>query len=238
MKDIKVFIGIQARSDSKRLPGKVHMTVGGMTLIDNVLNSCRRAANYIDRFYDKFHAKCSIALLVPKGDEIVRRYGTQVKVYEGDHDDVLSRYVQAAEAENADFIVRITADCVDIEQHCISRHIKAALIQNRDYTSNVHYRTYPEGYDTEVLSRRLLQWLGDNAKEPGDREHVTSMIAVGKPFPFLEKGRPSKCHVLQNKDYSAVKTSIDTQEELDVANHWRREIEEKLMRAKRDGVVT
>lgn len=234
-----IFIGIQARTDSKRLPKKVHMKVGGITLINNVLNSCRRAANYIDRQFMKLGGKCSLALLVPEGDEIARLYGSQVKVYEGPKDDVLKRYRAASEQENADYIVRITADCVDIEQHCISRHIKAALIQKRDYTSNVHYRTYPEGYDTEVLSRRLLEWLDDNAIEQSDREHVTTLIGLGKPFPFKEtNGTPSKCHVLQNKDFSEIKTSIDTQEDLDVSNHWRDGYLRKLKLARRDGIVT
>lgn len=238
MKDTKVFIGIQARSASHRLPNKVHMKVGGITILNNVLTACKRAADYIDRQYTKFHAKCSIGLLIPKEDHIANIYGSAVTIYQGDPEDVLSRYVQAAAAENADFIVRITADCVDIEQHCISRHIKSALIHKRDYTANTHYRTYPEGYDTEILSRRLLGWLDENAKTAYDREHVTTLIGVGKTFPFQDSnGKPNKCHVLQNKDYSEIKTSIDTQEDLDVANLWREGYLKKLKSAKADGSV-
>lgn len=213
-----VLIAIQARSDSKRLPAKAHLPIGGKPLLQWVIDSCNQAVRYLTQGAKGIDAHLHVAVLTPHGDSIVSIYGNQVEVIEGDHDDVLSRFVQAAEAKDADYVVRITADCLRIPAHLIAKHVRTALSKDRDYVTNVHYRTFKEGWDCEVLSRRLLQWLNVNAVKPHDREHVTTFIAPDCAFPFQDRdGKPNICHVLNTEDESELKTSIDTKEEYETA---------------------
>jgi spore coat polysaccharide biosynthesis protein SpsF (cytidylyltransferase family) len=165
------------------------------------------------RQFSNFQALTKMWLLVPSGDEIKEKYQKQIMVYEGDADDVLSRYVDVARMEKADYIVRITADCLHIPSFMISRAIKAAVKRETDYVTNVVFRTSMEGFDVEVISKRLLDYLDENAKGE-DREHVTTLIRNNlDKFPFTKKDRPSICHIIDAFDLSWVKTSIDTEEE-------------------------
>lgn len=213
-----VLIGIQARSTSNRLPQKVHLQIGGKPLLQWVIDSCQIASRFIQSEGQKLDANVTVALLIPKGDCIGEIYKGQLPIVEGDEHDVLSRYVSAAKQFGAEHIVRVTGDCLFIPPHHITKHVKAALIKGRDYTTNIHFRSHKEGWDCEVMTRRLLDWLDENAKEPSEREHVTTKIANGKPFPFQYlDGKPSICHLMNHYDESEIKTSIDTKEEFEAA---------------------
>lgn len=212
----QVIIGIQARSDSHRLPNKAHLQIGGKPMLQWIIDTVNHAIRYLGQSSRDLEAQFSAALLVPKDDPIVSIYKSQITVIEGDHDDVLSRFVQAG--GDKDYTVRITADCLKIPAHIIAKHVRSALIKERDYTTNIHYRTFKEGWDCEVLSKRLLHWLDQNAVSPFDREHVTTKIAANNPFPFCDTdGKKSICHIINSDDESDIKTSIDTREEYEAA---------------------
>lgn len=234
----KVLICVQARSTSERLPNKALKMMAGKPAILYVLDPCQYVSVYMRRDCEKLGAEIQVCLAVPKGDPLVANFSGMVDVVEGDEKDVLSRFVQAADQFDAEYIVRVTGDCVRIQTHIISRHIKAALIKDRDYVTNTWYRTYQEGWDCEVISRRLLDWLDKNATNPKDREHVTSLIGPTRVFPFADSdGKKNVCHILNPDDESEktcphcqkafqVKTSVDTDAEFDAA-------EQAILRAKR-----
>ena len=209
----KVCIGIQARSTSTRFPGKVHELIDGRSVLDHVIDVCSKAAGYLNRYTYNNAAIVKLSLLVPQGDEIADLYRKRVNVIEGDEHDVLSRYQKMAESHDADFIVRITADCPRIPEFIISKHIMVALKNRYDYFSNVHegMRTAPDGWDCEVMSRKALEWLSSNAKEKYDREHVTPMLR-NNPQPWMSRGIN-----LGHNDRHAVKLSIDTREDFEAA---------------------
>lgn len=231
-----VLIGIQCRSTSNRLPQKAHLPLGGKPIVQWVIDACQLSAKFLQGDNHNLNAKITVALLVPKGDTIVDIYKKQLPVIEGDECDVLSRYAQAAKQFESHIIARITADCAFLPAHHVTKHVKAAILKDRDLTTNVHYRTNKEGWDCEVLSRRLLDWLDVNATEKEDREHVTTKIAPGKPFPFkFADGKPSICHILNYYDESHIKTSIDTKEEYEAACRIVDSYESKRREAKRNG---
>jgi spore coat polysaccharide biosynthesis protein SpsF len=169
----------------------------------------------------------------------MKKYRDQCLIIEGDELDVLARYVKASNQIKPAYIVRLTADCVFMPPHLISKHIKAAVLKNRDYTTNTWIRTWMEGFDVEVLSQRLLEWLDENAKGE-DREHVTSLIKSQgyDKFPFADPFElPNVCHILNDIDMSFFKTSIDTEEDLKKAVDLFDRIKVKRCEAKRNGVV-
>jgi spore coat polysaccharide biosynthesis protein SpsF (cytidylyltransferase family) len=229
-----VILGIQARSTSTRLPNKVNMQVGGKPILQHVLDACQIAARFLRT--GNLGVVVNVVLLVPKGDSIATHYRSRVPVYEGDEHDVLSRYVAVTREMKADIVVRITADCLFIPPHHIAKHVKAALIKGRDYTTNTHHRTHKEGWDCEVLSGRLVEWLNENATTSYDREHVTTLIGKGKPFPFIfDDGKPSVCHVINFCDESEAKTSIDTLEEFEHAEKLFQRYQVARLEAKKNG---
>lgn len=205
-------LGIQARSNSKRLRNKVTKQLGDVSIIHRIIYQCLRVAGWFGSSRDiKLHP----VLLIPKGDPIKEHAIHKITVFEGEEEDVLSRYKDAADFFKSDYIVRITGDCAWISAQMISKVIRDAVRKDADYTSNILVRTFMEGLDTEVLSYPMLDWLDKMAKDPADREHVTTYLIKAIEEKIIP---PFVIHtVLNSYDLSDIKTSIDTQEEYDEA---------------------
>ena len=208
----KVLIGIQARSTSERFPNKHHEFIDGKMIINHVIQKCTAAMYYANSNFRKLGVECKTALLTPYDDPLGYGVGKQVPVVYGPEDDVLTRYVMAANEYEADFIVRITGDCPIIPSHIISRHILIAVKHQYDYASNVFeaVRTAPDGYDCEIMSRRMLDWLDTEAKTPEMREHVT-LLARSPHAPKWAK----MCAMVGYLDVSHIKISVDTKADLE-----------------------
>lgn len=207
-----VCIGIQARSTSTRFPGKINELICGDAMLKHVVGLVDKSAFYLNRHSHKTGLRVSHAVLVPTGDPIKRDYATRTMVIEGEEHDVLSRYVKMADVLGATHIVRITADCPLLPDALVTAHIKKAIANDYDYLSNVDpkFRTFPDGYDVEVISRRALDWANEHAKEPEDREHVTTICRTGR---FEEQFRVG--HVVARADQSHVKWSVDSMDDLE-----------------------
>ncbi len=137
-KDTRVSIGIQARSTSTRMPGKISRPIGSRTVLERVIDAAESCASYVNRYSFSNRIHCGVFILVPKGDPVLEHlHSHRDKVIEGDEDDVLSRYMAMAEDTNADFIVRITADCPVIPHFVIFKGVNVAVKNGLDYVSNV-----------------------------------------------------------------------------------------------------
>lgn len=206
-----VVIGVQARTTSKRFPGKVLETIDGKPVIKHVLDACERAAKYMNTHSQKSRLLVSVALVVPAGDQLVELYRRKITLIEGPEDDVLTRYAMLAEKTDADYIVRVTGDCPLIPPYLITKHIKTAVVNGYDYVSNVDEvaRTAADGTDCEVVSRALLKYVHENANDAKDREHVTLMIRRDPP------AWARIAHIIGYLNLSGLKLSIDTPEDLE-----------------------
>jgi spore coat polysaccharide biosynthesis protein SpsF len=167
---------VQARMNSSRLPGKVLADLGGQTMLARVVRRVRRAS-LVDRVV--------IATTLEPEDDPIRRECDRLAVacFRGSAPDVLDRYQQAATAERAEVIVRITADCPLIDPGESDRVVRAFLDCQPDYASNVLRRTYPRGLDTEVMSAATLAHAWLEARQSHERVHVTPYI-YGHPETF------------------------------------------------------
>lgn len=206
-----VLIGIQARSSSTRLPRKAFELIGEKMMLDHVVDTCKSVARHLETVDKKRFGTCSVAILTPEGDDIIKEFTGRCQVLEGPLDDVLTRYMDAANIFGADIIVRVTGDCPLIPDTTLTRHIKIAEYNDYDYCSNVDeaFRTSLDGHDCEVLSIRMLRHLHQHAKTPYDREHVTPMARRDTP-PWAKIG----C-VIHTPDLSGTKLSVDTPEDLE-----------------------
>ena len=137
---------IQARMGSKRLPGKVMMRVDkqnpSIFYTLNQLKFCKKINEIV------------VATSTNKEDDMLVDYleKNKINIFRGKFDDVLDRYYQCAKEKHYDNIVRITADCPLIDPVIVDSVIDKFEKSKVDYTSNVHPRTFPDGYDVEVFS--------------------------------------------------------------------------------------
>lgn len=219
----RVLIGIQARSTSERLPRKAHLLIGEKRMLDHVIDGCWKAAKYLNRYSSHMGVQVEVAVLTPKGDEIATEFHGRCDIIEGPEDDVLTRYVSAADKYKSHYIVRVTGDCPLIPPYLITKHVKVAVVNGYDYLSNVEesIRLAADGTDCEVLSRRLLNHLDQSAISHLDREHVTTLARRERP----EWARMGA--ITSFFDNSGIKLSVDTPEDLERVRDEYKRVSEK-----------
>lgn len=207
-----ILIGIQARSNSTRLPQKVMKKIDDKPIIDHVVRACRKAAKYINEFSDRHNMTVDIAVLIPEGDELSEYLMGRVPVVKGPEDDLINRYKNAIERYDPDFIVRVTADCPMIPPFLISKAINVAVRGKYDFVTSAHpsFRTFFDGADIEVCSKRLFDWVDENA-EGDEREHVFSRLSRDAPKEF------SFAHIFNYIDLSSLKLSVDTEKDYELS---------------------
>ncbi len=157
---------VQARRGSSRLPGKILQRLNGKTVLEHVLERLHKVKN----------ADMVVVATTtqPADDEVAtlaQRCGATV--FRGDEHDVLSRYLGAARAVDADVILRVTSDCPLIDPELCEAVIAARGNSDADYTSNNMPRLFPHGLDCEAFTRTALEMAARDATSPYDREHVT-----------------------------------------------------------------
>lgn len=167
---MRVVVVIQARMGSSRLPGKVLMTLFDQPVIQWVYERASRIPGVHDVVVATTAAATDDALA-----GWCERHG--MPVFRGSEHDVLDRYVRCAREHDADAVVRITADCPLLDPAESGRVVDAFLSAPLcDYASNTQPRTFPDGLDTEVISRNALEISGREAEDAYDREHVTPFV--------------------------------------------------------------
>jgi spore coat polysaccharide biosynthesis protein SpsF (cytidylyltransferase family) len=221
-------IGIQARSGSKRLPGKSLEYIEDLSMIDWCLAASKMSAGFINYKKDTLGLQISVCLLIPNEDPIKESMIGQSFIIEGPEDNVLERYRLATKQLNPDYIVRLTGDCPLLPPTLITKHILSAVQKELDYCSNTfdEMRSMPDGYDVEVISRRLMEWLFTAAQTREEKEHVT-ILAKSAPPPWAKYGV-----IIGHNDFSNIKFSVDTKEELEFVRANKASISQKIERAK------
>lgn len=187
---------------STRLPGKVLMDVAGRPMIRRVLERASRVQGVDD-----------IVVATPDLAEddglsdLVHDLGH--RVVRGPAEDVLERYLLAADATGADVVVRLTSDCPLLSPSVSSQVVERFRTGGVHYCSNTIERTWPRGFDTEVVDARALRIAGREATAPSDREHVT-------PFVWRQPDRFRLSSVSTLPNRSDLRWTVDTADDLEL----------------------
>jgi len=197
---------VQARMTSTRLPGKVLADICGKPALRRMLERVLRAKRL-----DAVAVATTVNATDDPVEKLCRDLG--VSVFRGDEPDVLGRYCGAAGQFGADVIVRLTADCPMIEPTVIDEAVELFQKGAWDYVSNTLIRTYPIGLDVEVFSRAALERAAREADHPDLREHVT--LYINGKRPHLPHGQFSLCQVTFDADFSHIRWTVDTAEDLE-----------------------
>jgi spore coat polysaccharide biosynthesis protein SpsF len=197
---------IQARMTSSRLPGKVLADISGKPSLQRMIERIRPAHGL-----DEITVATTALPTDDPVDALCRQMG--IRCFRGDEQDVLGRYIAAAAAFSADIVVRLTADCPMHDPEVIEAALRRFAEGGYDHVSNAVRRTYPDGLDVEVMSRGALERAGREANHPFLREHVTTYIRCSRPE--LGCGQFSLGHILNETDQSAMRWTVDRQEDLD-----------------------
>lgn len=193
---------VQARMSSTRLPGKVLLPLGGQPLIGFMLHRVRRATT-VDEIVLATSTDASDDALA----DAVSAMG--VAVHRGSLDDVLARFVGAAQGREADVLVRLTGDCPLIDPALIDRAVLHLRQHRLDYVNNCEPAAYPDGLDVEVFTRQALLRTQAEAALASEREHVTPYMR--SPQAGMRRG-----HLRGPLDLSALRWTVDHADDLAV----------------------
>jgi spore coat polysaccharide biosynthesis protein SpsF (cytidylyltransferase family) len=160
---------LQARMSSSRFPGKVLKPLLEQPMLLRQIERVRRCA-LIDDLVVATSAEASDQPLA----DACAAHG--VKIARGSLDDVLDRFITAAQPFAPEAVVRLTGDCPLADPAVIDAVVARYRTGAFDYVSNVEPATYPDGLDVEVVRMSALERAHRDARLPSEREHVTPYV--------------------------------------------------------------
>lgn len=200
----RIVILLQARTDSKRLPGKALLPIAGYPMVQL---AAMRAQNT--------GGKLVIVTTSRDTDDNLSSvcHHNGLDVYRGEHQDVRARFVSATSAcSGEDIIVRLTADNVLPDGKFIDRMCADFLRSGLTIWGARNYWGLPYGLSAEVLRVQTLRdSIAYGSTEP-DREHVTKAIwartkaTTRVNYPGWGRDATAlSCSVDSREDYSRVR---------------------------------
>jgi glutamate-1-semialdehyde 2,1-aminomutase len=164
--NVHTLVILQARMSSRRLPGKVLLTLNDKPMIYWQIKRILRA---------KSITKLVVAISEHPSDDILANYLDEIaqEYIRGPLDNVLERFIQANKLYNPQSIVRITGDCPFVMPEIIDSIVNLFNETKYDYVSNVVDLTFPDGLDVEVFKANILEKLMNYPLTCAEKEHVT-----------------------------------------------------------------
>jgi spore coat polysaccharide biosynthesis protein SpsF len=160
---MKTVVLIAVRMKSKRLPKKAMVEIEGKPLIEHLIERLKTAKT-----------PQSVILCTSTSSEdgvlvsIAKKTDTQW--FRGSPDDVLERFIQAAEVEGADIVVRATGDNPLTDPVYLDRAVAHHINTGAEYT---YVDGLPKGTECEVMSLVALKKCWETAHNPGLSEYMT-----------------------------------------------------------------
>jgi spore coat polysaccharide biosynthesis protein SpsF len=235
-RETKILMGIQARSHSTRLPGKIYETL----LDRSILEWTYRAAMTASEHLTNFKIDSEVYILGPQKDvqlkEFCEKKLLKLKQPKCAENDLIERYSIAANDLGATHIVRVTADCPLIDPGVIA-DISKGLHEGLDYISNTIHRTFLEGLDCQGVSYNALIWVDANQKTRREHPFIDLDFNLKVREDFETAG--FRLEELRNPQFSFLQKamSVDTAEDLNRVRRYiddlkKREIQSMAREAK------
>lgn len=209
---MKVLLGIQCRTASKRFPGKIYQEICGKSLLRWIFDTAKACAD----------ENTDVKFLGPEVDEKLKDYCNQHQFPliqpKCNENDLVARYEIASQGYT--HLVRLTADCwrhdINIIKQCLEN------LKSAHYTSNTILRTFPEGFDVQGCSVEAFKWIKKNTT---NREHPFWDFDMNKSIQDNFTIDHKLTHILNKSHSYLVKFhSIDTKEDYEF---WKSELERK-----------
>lgn len=208
---MKTGIIIQARTGSTRLPKKM------------LLPFCENE-NLLDIAIAKAKSTGYPVVLATSNnqeDKQLKKIADQNKIlfFAGDENNVLKRFIDAAEAFNLDVIIRYCADNPFIQADYIAQLIKEYEKAPHSYISFFTDNDLPSikthyGFFTELVELKALRSVYQKTSENIFLEHVTNYIYTHPEIFKIKKVRfPFK------EPVNKIRLTIDTEKDFEVAAH-------------------
>jgi len=198
----RVIAIIQARMQSKRLPGKAMMDLAGRPLMAHVIERTKRIEG-VDL----------VVMATCIGEEnaplIWLAQSMGVEVFVGSVENVLERYFLAAREFGGEYILRVTGDNPFTDPEYASMALEISIESHADLCA---LNGLPLGTAVEVIRREALEQAHEKSDKPYHREHVTPYIKE-----HTELFRIERPQVHLKNPFEKLRLTVDTPEDYELA---------------------
>ncbi|MDP6478399.1 MAG: NTP transferase domain-containing protein, partial [Nitrospinaceae bacterium] len=223
---MKYGVIIAARMGSRRLPGKALLTLKGLPMIVFLIRRLlgTKLADGI------FLATTNLA-----EDDILAAVVSAegIKVFRGKRDDLVQRYVDAAEKFGIEYVVRVTGDCPFVNAESLDYCLKKCE-EWGDFDLASTKGEFPVGIDFEIYNHLQMRKLCRNKTlSLKDREHLTLYFHRNRNRFNVKKIVPKKRWIHRESTFT-VDTPDDYMRAEELAEHLLRDdfsIEELIVLA-------
>lgn len=187
---------IQARQNSKRLPGKVLLDLGGIPLLSNVVNDLPK--------------QDLVVVTGPRSrNQAIASYcaSNSIKIFFGDENNVFSRFLEnAIDHPQYPYIARLTGDNPCLHKASTRQMLEKMEAQSLDYCIQDNV---PLGSAFEIFKRESLLKIAHGELSESSKEHVTAeFYAPESPYRWAKLD----CELTRIKH---LRFTVDTQQDLD-----------------------
>lgn len=196
-----LWVIVQARMSSSRLPGKVLRPARGKPMLQYLLDRLGQA---------KRVAGVLVATSDDPSDDAVAQYCEQngQPCFRGSLPDVASRYLAAAASRDLEAFVRVTGDSPLLDQVLVDKAVELYMEGGYDLVSNVLERSFPKGQSMEVMSTDALARAYARMTRASDKEHVTHYFYRHRDWFQIR-------NFSYHEDHSKMQLSVDSPEDWD-----------------------
>lgn len=211
---MKVVTIIQARTTSSRLPNKALLDIYGKPLLERVIDQAKKIKNSDEVW---------VATSTHSNDDLIEFLCERknVNCWRGSLSDVRDRFYQIAKNQQADILIRITADN-PLTEPVYAEELVDYLEQNREYDYvRMERSKILDGSHSEVFTMRALEKSVREFNDDENREHVTPAMITHMKMCEIE---PTRSEFISETSYF---TGVDTFEDFTRSNEIFREFGEK-----------
>ena len=202
LKKARIGVIIACRMKSTRLKHKAILPITGLASIERCILNVKKI---------KPADEIILATSTLEEDQILKKYALKHKIrfFAGDPEDVIARFLGAADKYNLDIAIRVTGDCpivsYEMAEFLLQRHFE----KGNDYTGPKEYCT---GQNSEIYSvntlKRVIEYLGDARHS----EYMTWYMLTNKDIFQVDMAELPKEWV------RSYRLTLDVQEDLDMFN--------------------
>jgi len=182
-KDVRKAIAgviVVCRLNSKRLPRKALVDLGGVSAIERCL---------LNTLASRRSSMTILATSTHPEDEALREHTLNGKVefLQGSEDDPAARMLEAADQYGLDFIVRVTGDSPLISYELIDVLLDSHFSTGADFS---YLKNAPMGVRPEVISKQAIKRLKSMTNTDGYSEYLTLYFKNNPEFFHLNEVIP------------------------------------------------
>jgi len=194
---------LQARTSSKRLPGKVLKELQGIPMLSHSIRRLKKVGR----------ASLVVVTSTMNKDDAIEELALNegVSCFRGDEADVLDRFYRAAKKYSSNIIIRATGDNPMVDPIEAKRVLQEINSGKWDYVcgfSSVNGASLPFGVGVEAFNLETLEIVWRHGKESQYREHINDYI-----FDNRVKFKIRNLPCLSHNNCHDLHLTVDTQED-------------------------